>query len=213
MYIPNLFRDEDTDRLAAFMRRNSFATVVSVLDDAPVATHLPITVALDGDAITLRGHFAKANPHWTALEQAETLVIFTGPHAYVSPQHYEKRESVPTWNYLAVHAYGEGRVVDGEATLDGLNELIHEHETGYQEQWDALSERYREGMLRGIVGFEMAVTRLEGAAKLSQNKSTQERTSIAVSLARGGDDAARRTGEEMLRRLESEADGRAPTPK
>ena len=212
MYIPNQFRDEDTDRLVDFMRRNAFATVVSVLDGAPVATHLPVTVARDGDAITLRGHFAKANPHWKALEGAETIVIFTGPHAYVSPGHYEKRESVPTWNYLAVHAYGEARVVDGEATLDGLNELVHEHEAAYQDQWDTLSERYREGMLRGIVGFEMPVTRLEGAAKLSQNKSARERSRIAASLARSSDDAARRTGDEMIRRLEIEKSDRNPSP-
>ena len=212
MYIPSLFRDEEADRLVEFMRRHSFATVVSALNGAPVATHLPVTVVRDGDAITLRGHFAKANPHWKALEGGETLVIFAGPHAYVSPSHYEKRESVPTWNYLAIHAYGDSRVVDGEATLDGLNELVHEHEPEYQDQWDALSERYREGMLRGIVGFEVAVTRLEGAAKLSQNKSARERSRIAASLARSVDDAARRTGEEMLRRLEIEESDRDPSP-
>lgn len=213
MYIPNLFHDEDTDRLVAFMRHNSFASIVSVQGGAPVATHLPVTVTRDGDAITIRGHFAKANPHWPALEQAETLVIFTGPHAYISPRHYEKRESVPTWNYLTVHAYGEARIVDDKATLEGLHELIHQYEAAYQDQWDSLSERYRDGMLRGIVGFEISVTRLEGAAKLSQNKNTRERTSIATSLAQSGDDAARQTGEEMLHRLGVEEDDQAGKPK
>jgi len=204
MYIPNHFREEPTERLLAFMRRNSFATVVSVLDGSPVATHLPITVAQAGDEVTLRGHFAKANPHWRALEHGETLVIFTGPHAYVSPAHYEKRESVPTWNYLAVHAYGEAKAIDGAAALAGLHDLIAEHEAAYREQFDSLPDRYREGMLKGIVGFEMRVTRLEGAAKLSQNKSRQERSSIAVTLARSDDGAARLTGEEMLRLLDAE---------
>jgi len=204
MYIPNHFREEPTDRLLDFMRRNSFATVVSVFERSPVATHLPITVTQAGDEITLRGHFAKANPQWRALEHGETLVIFTGPHAYVSPEHYEKRESVPTWNYLAVHAYGEAKAIDGEAALAGLHGLIAEHEAAYRERWDSFTDRYREGMLKGIVGFEMRVTRLEGAAKPSQNKTRQERSIIAATLARSDDGAARLTGEEMLRRLDAE---------
>lgn len=213
MYIPNLFRDENTDRLVELMRQNGFATVVSVADGAPVATHLPVTVDREGERIVLRGHFAKANPHWTALEQAETLVVFTGPHAYVSPDHYEARESVPTWNYLAVHAYGQARVTDGGATLEGLKALVHDHEPAYQQQWEGLSERYRDGMLRGIVGFEMPIVRLEGVAKLSQNKQRRERERIAASLIRSADAAARGTGAEMQRRMEAEDDdgGASPT--
>ncbi|UCH27559.1 MAG: FMN-binding negative transcriptional regulator [Trueperaceae bacterium] len=206
MYIPNLFRETDTDSLVAFMHQHSFATVVSIQDGAPVATHLPLTVHRHTDTITLRGHFAKANPQWRALAESETLAIFTGPHAYISPKHYETRESVPTWNYLAVHAYGQASTVQldddaGELT-SMLSELIAAHEPSYQHQWDTLPERYRDGMLRGVVGFEMVVTRLEGKAKLSQNKNEREQKSITAALLTSEDPAAKATGEEMRRRRE-----------
>src|SRR5690348_15638664 len=106
MYIPRAFRQEDLQELLAFMRANSFITLVSVLDGAPFASHVPVVVQREADAITLHGHLAKANPHWKAFGQGESLAIFTGPHAYISPAHYEQHESVPTWNYIAVHAAG-----------------------------------------------------------------------------------------------------------
>src|SRR5699024_4778971 len=132
--------ETDPERVVAFMRQNAFATIVSVVDGAPVATHLPLSIARDGDALTLRGHFAKANPQWRSLEQAETLAVFTGPHAYVSPEHYDKHESVPTWNYLSVHAYGPARITAGAATLEGLHELIDQNDAAYRARWDDLSE-------------------------------------------------------------------------
>lgn len=207
MYIPDLFRDADAERVVAFMRRNAFATVVSVQDGAPVATHLPISLSRTGDSLTLRGHFAKANPQWQALGRTETLVAFTGPHAYISPEHYERWESVPTWNYLSVHAYGQARITDAGEALAGLHQLIEQNHGAYRERWDGLSDRYREGMLRGIVGFELPVTRLEGAAKLSQSKTHGERERIADSLLASRDAAARATGEAMRRHLTDDADG------
>jgi transcriptional regulator len=201
MYIPNHFREDDREELVAFMRRHDFATVVSILDGESVATHLPLVVTCEGEEVILRGHFAKANPQWSALDNSSTLAIFAGPHAYVSPAHYDKRESVPTWNYLAVHAHGQARLVDGEAAERLLDDLIAQHEPPYQKQWDGLSDRYRRGMLQGIVGFEMRVGRLEGAAKLSQNKSREEQERIIRSLLESGDQSERDTGAEMRRRL------------
>jgi len=106
MYIPNAFREDDQATLVAFMRAHSFATLVSVVDGTPFATHLPLVISEESGQILLVGHLAKANPHWRALTASDSLVIFQGPHAYISPSLYEKRESVPTWNYIAVHAYG-----------------------------------------------------------------------------------------------------------
>lgn len=201
MYIPNAYRADDYDQLIAFMRANSFATLVSVLDGAPFASHLPLVVASDGDAVTLRGHVAKPNPHWHAFGNGETLAIFTGPHAYVSPSLYEKRESVPTWNYIAVHAYGTPRVVtydDAPETMQRmLNEMIESYEPAYRTQWDALSDKFRDGMMRGIVAFEMTVTRLEGKAKLSQNRSHADQHSVAAMLLRSDDTATQATGHAM----------------
>jgi transcriptional regulator len=187
--------------LREFMRRFSFAVVVSVSEGRPVATHLPLTVKVEGDLVLLRGHFAKANPQWRDIEGSEVLAVFNGPHAYVSPRHYDAFESVPTWNYLAVHAYGEARVSrDPAANEELLYELIGANEPGYRDRWEQLPERYREGMLRGIVGFELRVTRLEGKAKLSQNKTEEERRRIAEALASSEDPVERATGEEMARR-------------
>lgn len=196
-----MYQENDKERLLEFMRRFSFAVVVSVSEGRPVATHLPLTVKVEGDLVLLRGHFAKANPQWRDIEGSEVLAVFNGPHAYVSPRHYDAFESVPTWNYLAVHAYGEARVSrDPAANEELLYELIGANEPGYRDRWEQLPERYREGMLRGIVGFELRVTRLEGKAKLSQNKTEEERRRIAEALANSEDPVERATGEEMARR-------------
>jgi len=196
-----MYQENDKERLLEFMRRFSFAVVVSVSEGRPVATHLPLTVKVEGDLVLLRGHFAKANPQWRDIEGSEVLAVFNGPHAYVSPRHYDAFESVPTWNYLAVHAYGEARVSrDPAANEVLLYELIGANEPGYRDRWEQLPERYREGMLRGIVGFELRVTRLEGKAKLSQNKTEEERRRIAEALASSEDPVERATGEEMARR-------------
>lgn len=196
-----MYQENDKERLLEFMRRFSFAVVVSVSEGRPVATHLPLTVKVEGDLVRLRGHFAKANPQWRDIEGSEVLAVFNGPHAYVSPRHYDAFESVPTWNYLAVHAYGEARVSrDPAANEELLYELIGANEPGYRDRWEQLPERYREGMLRGIVGFELRVTRLEGKAKLSQNKTEEERRRIAEALASSEDPVERATGEEMARR-------------
>ncbi len=203
MYVPEQFRDDDTTNLVGFMRRHDFATLVSNHDGMPLATHLPLLVTHVGDAITLHGHVARANPQWRSLASQDVLAVFTGPHAYVSPSLYERRESVPTWNYLAVHAYGTVRLVEGVDEVTGmLDALIERHEHAYRAQWDDLPEAYRGRMMDGLVGFEMTVMRLHGAAKLSQNKSRAEQRRIALALLESDDGAARETGAEMRRRQE-----------
>lgn len=186
MYIPRMNRINDIDVMIAFMQKNNFAIVVSSSDDVPVATHLPLTITQLDEEIILRGHFAKANTQWQQIDTQEVLVIFTGPHAYISPTHYDKHESVPTWNYVAVHAYGKPTIVTSDShpkQMDTLlNELIESHEPSYKAQWDSLSPTYREGMKKGIVGVEIAVSRIEGKAKLSQNKTPDEQNRIGHSL-------------------------------
>lgn len=210
MYVPSKFRDDDRERQIAFMRQFSFALLVSSGEQGPNATHVPVTVRAGEEGLFVRGHLAKANPHWRLLGTGETLVVFSGPHAYVSPRHYDAWESVPTWNYLAVHAYGPARVIHDAENLELLEDLVEQHEPAYRERWQGLSDRYRSGMLGGIVGFEVRVARIEATAKLSQNKSEDEQERIAVSLAGSPDPAARATGEEMLRR--SSGGGEGPEP-
>ncbi|GAB4206026.1 MAG: FMN-binding negative transcriptional regulator [Roseiflexaceae bacterium] len=205
MYIPKAYREDRQDELLAFMRAHSFIMLVSVLDGVPFASHVPVAVAQQDDAVVLRGHLAKANPQARAFGAGEALAIFSGPHAYISPTLYEKHESVPTWNYIAVHAYGPLRAIhaaEDKAWVEAaLRELIATYEGAYQAHWDSLPANYRDGMVQGIIGFEMRVTRLEGKYKLSQNRSATDRHTVAAALLESEDTAAQATGAAMQRAL------------
>jgi transcriptional regulator len=189
VYIPEHFRIRDHATALAFMRANPFTILVSSTDDGPFATHVPVVIRESGDEVIIRGHVAKANPHWRFLEQqARCLVIFHGPHAFVSTANYTTREVVPTWNYGAVHVYGNARVFSApDELLDVLHELIPVFEPAYADQWASLSQIYRERMLSHIVGFEIAVTRIEAKYKLSQNRSREEQENVIASLGKSGD--------------------------
>ena len=184
MYIPEHFRIHDHADAIGFMRANPFAILVSSTEEGPFATHLPAFVLETGDHLVVRGHVAKANPHWRHLEQQPNcLTIFHGPHAYVSASNYTTRENVPTWNYGAVHVYGNARVFASPNDLQGvLQQLIGTFEPAYADQWASFSETYRERMLSHIVGFEIAVTRIEAKFKLSQNRTKEEQANVIASL-------------------------------
>jgi len=166
------------------MRANPFAILVSTTSDGPFATHVPVILRETGDSLVIRGHVAKANPHWRYLqEQPRCLMIFHGAHAYISPSNYNTREVVPTWNYGAVHVYGEARTFsENDELLGMLHELIPLFEAAYAEQWASLSEAYRTRMLGHIVGFEIAVSQIEAKFKLSQNRTRDEQQRIIDSL-------------------------------
>ena len=199
MYIPEHFRSEDQVVALNFMRANPFAILVSTRDSEPFASHIPVVIREQGVQLKLRGHVAKANPHWRYLgEQSRCLLIFHGPHAYISPSNYETRENVPTWNYGAVHAYGEARIFsDVPELLNMLDDLIPTFEAAYAQQWSALSESYRARMLGHIVGLEIVVSRLEAKFKLSQNRTRQEQQNVIDSLRRSSDTTVSRTAELM----------------
>ncbi len=191
VYIPEHFRERHRDDTIAFMRANPFAILISSTEDGPFATHLPLSVHEEEEKLILRGHVAKANPHWRYLEQhPECLTIFHGPHSYISPSNYTSVESVPTWNYGAVHVYGSARVFSTEQDLHGmLNELMGIFEPAYREQWEGLSPSYRERMLSHIVGFEIAAAKVEAKFKLSQNRTKQEQANVITSLEKAQDTA------------------------
>jgi transcriptional regulator len=192
MYIPEYNRIEDRSVALAFMRANPFAILVSPTDSDPFATHLPLLVHQIDGQLGLRGHVAKANPHWKFLEQGgESLIIFHGPHAYISPVLYENHESVPTWNYAAVHAYGAAKLITAESDLQLLlQELIALFDQAYLEQWSSLSDDYRLRMIRHIVGFEIQVTRIETKFKLSQNRTRADQESVIWALEQNPHSAA-----------------------
>src|SRR5580698_7636807 len=160
--------------------------------DAPaplVATHLPLVVKDEGEHGLIEGHFAKANPHWQALARHETLIVFPGPHSYVSPALYVEELSVPTWNYIAVHAYGTLELVEDEAGKGALLAgLIQANEPAFAEQWRAMPDGFRRTMLAGIVGFRIPIARIEGKFKISQNRAPQERINVQAAHAAGTSD-------------------------
>lgn len=187
MYIPNGFQFDNDDEKVAFMKQYSFATIITTKDNFPIATQLPFLVEKNSDKLVLSSHFALANEQAKIITENISLVIFTEPHAYISPKHYEKRESVPTWDYIAVHAYGKAKILDDETSkLKILERMIHFYEKDYLQQWDGLTEKFRTGMMRGIVAFELEVSDLQGQKKLSQNKTVAERDRIIEQLENGG---------------------------
>ncbi|TDQ25623.1 FMN-binding negative transcriptional regulator [Tenacibaculum caenipelagi] len=175
MHIPSIFKFEDDKEKIAFMKKYSFATIITNKGSVPIATQLPFVVKEDSGKLVLSGHFGVANEQVKFIENNTSLVIFTEPHAYISPVHYEKNKNVPTWDYISVHAYGEAKVIhDNEKKLSAIEEMINFYEKDYQKQWSGLPEGYKNGMLRGIVAFELEVTELQGQQKLSQNRTEKE---------------------------------------
>src|SRR4051812_9009767 len=182
------------------MRANPFAILVSANPSGPFATHLPLLIDNSADQITLRGHVAKANPHWQMLND-DVLIIFHGPHAYISPRLYENRESVPTWNYAAVHVYGRTTTFENPDQLNQLLvELIAQFDSQYGDQWASFGEQYRSRMLSHIVGFELIATRVETKFKLSQNRTRTEQENIIRSLAGSADSSESGVAELMRER-------------
>jgi transcriptional regulator len=191
VYVPEHFRVRHRADAIALMRANPFAILISTTDDGPFATHLPLFVRTEEEKVILRGHVAKANPHWRYLEQQpQCLTIFHGPHSYISPSNYTARESVPTWNYAAVHLYGNARVFSSPEDLLGmLHELMSTFEPAYAGQWASLDEAFRQRMLSHIVGFEITATKIEGKFKLSQNRSREDQANVIASLEKAEDTA------------------------
>jgi transcriptional regulator len=179
MYIPSFNRFEDRQEIIAFMQRYSFATIVTDVNGIPEATHLPFLIKEENDKLILRSHFAKANPQSAQVFGKTSLVIFTEPHAYISPTHYETEKVVPTWNYIAVHAYGKAVLIESmDQKAELLKHTIETFETAYFKQWESLPEDYRSRMMNGIVAFEIEVTDLQAKKKLSQNRSEIEKENI-----------------------------------
>lgn len=187
MYIPNHFKFKDDIDKIAFMKQYSFATIITVKNNTPIATQLPFVVNNMDGSLVLSTHFAKANEQAQYIEENTSLIIFSEPQAYISPAHYDKRESVPTWDYIAVHAYGKAKIITDEATKrKALEQMIELYDKSYMQQWKSLSEKYIQGMTRGIVAFEIEVTELQGQKKLSQNKTEIEKQRIIDHLERSG---------------------------
>jgi transcriptional regulator len=194
MYVPAAFRVEDTSSLYEVIEAYSFATLVSVTDDAPFATHVPLLFERRTDGPALLGHVARANPHWRRFDGSrQALAIFHGPHAYISPSWYATHPAVPTWNYVAVHAYGAPRVRDDDTWVSHLlDRLVAKYESALPEPWSGeLPVPFRQRMVRAVVGFEMPVERIEGKFKLGQNRPAADQERVTQVLAGATDPTLR----------------------
>ena len=190
MYVPSAFKKEDAAKLFDFIEKNSFGILVSQQNGKLEASHLPVLVEPSlGPQGSIVSHMAKANSQWNSLAEQEVMMVFQGPHAYVSPSWYETLESVPTWNYAAVHAYGRFVTVTGEAeTTEILRKMVRFYESSFPQPWkmETLPENYFEKLLNGIVAFRIEISRLEGKWKLNQNHPVERRLKVAKALEQGG---------------------------
>ena len=194
MYVPSHYAQTDRDTLHAFIERYSFGLLVSQVDGEPFATHLPFLLdRTAGTHGTLLGHMARANPQWRTLAGQPALVVFSGPHAYVSPTWYEAPNTVPTWNYTAVHATGRAEVVEDHAALvDILTRSVAVYEAAMPRPWafdptGPVADR----LLAQIVGFRIPIDRLEGKWKLNQNHPAERREKVIRALEAQGDENSR----------------------
>jgi len=192
VYLPPAFTEARPEALIEHIERYDFGLLMSHGADGLIASHIPFLVTHDRDELHLHGHLARPNPQVGHLARGdEVLAIFHGPHAYISPSLYELRESVPTWNYAAVHVYGLGSAFTEEARLNQfLQELTAQFDSSYAAQWPSLSEQYRRRMVQHIVGFEINASRIETKFKLSQNRTKAEQNNVIKSLVSSSDSAA-----------------------
>jgi transcriptional regulator len=191
MYIPEYARIEVSGALA-FIRANGFAILVCQSPNGPVATHIPLRLFDSGGTHLLRGHVARANPQWKHWKAGDkVLAIFPGPHTYVSSSWYD-HENVPTWNYQAVHVHGTIRLTNAEETLESLRELTSHYEksSSHPVSVDGMSEDFLKREVRGLVGFELRIEKVEGAFKLSQNRDAKNYQEIIRRLEERGDPAS-----------------------
>jgi transcriptional regulator len=190
MYSPPYNRVQDQAELIAFMRQHNFPVLVTGSGGNLRASHLPALVQEEGGELVLDLHMARANRQWQDFGQAEALVIYSGPHAYISPRWYEDTERVPTWNYAAVHAYGVPQLIE-ERTAKHASQrrLVATLDPQWLSKFDALRAEYVERMLAGIVNFRIPVARIETRWKLSQNRGKREMELIAQALAESGEAA------------------------
>ncbi|MDN7243891.1 FMN-binding negative transcriptional regulator [Planococcus shenhongbingii] len=203
MYIPKYYKVTDFEEIREFVQHNSFGTLVTTKKGRPIATHLPLQLIKEEEDYFLTGHMAFGNPQWRTFESCEeALVMFQGPHAYISSSWYEQ-ENVPTWNYQAVHVYGPATILDEEELKQDLAKLLQKYESHRENPvlWDKLSPSLLEKELKGIVGFKIHVKEIQAAYKMSQNRNETDYQNIVKQLQNEKNPDSRQMAEVMNKRL------------
>jgi transcriptional regulator len=187
MYIPKIYREEDSKKIVEFLKRNNFPALVSYDGEKPLATHIVVDVTESEGGLIIYGHMSRANPQWETLQGQEALLIFQGAHTYISPRWYSQ-VNVPTWDYMMAHVYGKAREIAGSELYSALSRLVQNHEINTSYRLEGLPQDFLQREMNGIVGFAIAVTRVEASYKLSQNRTDQDRENIARELDQRGDE-------------------------
>ncbi len=198
MYTPKLYREEDRAKIIEFLKQNEFAILVTYDGEKPTASHLLVEVFEEGERIFINGHMSRANPLWKTFEKnAETLTIFHGPHTYISPTWYN-HVNVPTWNYQAVHVYGKTRIVeDYDEAYHILKRLTDRHETTAHYKIETLPQDFVAKEIKGVVAFQIEVTRFDANYKLSQNRDNEDYQNIIANLEGREDEMSHGVAEAM----------------
>jgi len=206
MYKLPYFTEEDQEKVIAFMKENSFAVVTGFGEEYPVASHLPLNIEIRGEKIFFTGHLMKNTDHHKAFEKNENvLVVFNGPHTYVSASWYTKPDVASTWNYITVHAKGKIRFTDEAGTYNAVRSITNKYEgTGTAASFDKLPKEYVMKLVNAIVGFEIEVMSIDNVFKLSQNHNEETRVSISSHLMKRGDGHSEAIAEEMRKRMDNE---------
>lgn len=192
MYIHKFYREENREKILESLRQIDFATLVAYDGEKPVASHLMMEVMEEGEKLFVNGHMSKANDLWKMLDKnAEVLVIFQGPHTYISPTWYN-HVNVPTWNYQSVHVYGKPQIItDKSLTYGILKRLMDRYEPNGPSAMEALPQDFVEKEMKGIVAFQIEVTKIEASYKLSQNRDDESYQNIVAELEKRPDDLSR----------------------
>jgi transcriptional regulator len=203
MYKLNYFTEEDTAKVVEFMKANSFAIITGMGDQYPVASHIPLNVeVMDDGKLLFTGHLMKKTDHHLAFEKSEhVLVIFNGPHTYVSASWYSNPQVASTWNYMAVHAKGKIKFTDEEGTYQAIKNITNKYEgTESAASFHQLPKEYVMKLINAIVGFTIEVESFDNVFKLSQNHTTENRKSIEDHLLARGDEHSIAVAKEMEKR-------------
>ena len=196
MYIPKYYREEDRQKTLAYLKQNNFAALVTFDGEKPIATHTPVEVVESENGWTIYGHFSRANAQKKTFGEHEALLIFQGAHTYISARWYTEVD-VPTWDYMIVHVYGKVREIQGDELYSVLSRLVQNHESNTSYRLEALPQDMVQKEVKGVFGFAVDVTRIDGGYKLSQGKTEEERKNIVSELEKRGDENSREIAEAI----------------
>lgn len=205
MYLPKINRLEELPVIEDFIRKNSFATLINQVEEKPWATHLPLELEVnEAGEMVLWGHLSRANPQWKSFgNEQQVLAIFQGPHTYISSSWYN-HVNVPTWNYIAVHVYGKIKLMNDEQVFEHLKRLVNKYEVVSENpvRIETMPPEFVKKEMKGVVGFEISIDKMEGKWKLSQNRDDENYRNIILELLKLNDVNAALIAEEMKKMRE-----------